>query len=67
MHTNIHRSQYKFDVIPSHVVSNPDASSPASFVVPAGQDTQALDDTYWFSAHKIARHHRFIYMKSVRV
>jgi hypothetical protein len=38
----------------SHVVSGPEASSPASLVVPVGHATQALFETYSFSAHSTA-------------
>ena len=35
-------------------VSAPEASSPAAFVVSDGQETQALLDTYSFSAQRVA-------------
>ena len=40
----------------SHAVSEPDASSPASFVFPAGHATHDLDDTCSFEAQSLAEH-----------
>ena len=44
-------------MISSHVVSVPDASSPPSvFVVPAGHEIHALSLTRWFVEHSIFEH-----------
>ena len=40
----------------SHAVSEPDASSPASFVFSAGHATHDFDDTYSFAAQSLAEH-----------
>jgi acetoin utilization deacetylase AcuC-like enzyme len=40
----------------THVVSVPEASSPAALVVPAGHDTHAFADTYSSTAHNVATH-----------
>ena len=40
----------------SHAVSEPDASSPASFVFPAGHATHDFDDTCSFAAQSLTEH-----------
>ena len=43
-------------VVTSHVVSDPEASSPAAFVVPAAHATQALLETRSFVAQVVTSH-----------
>ena len=40
----------------SHVVSEPDASSPAAFVVPGGQVVQTWDKTCSLAEHEVGSH-----------
>ena len=40
----------------SHVVSEPDASSPAAFVVPGGQVVQTWDKTRLLAEHEVGSH-----------
>jgi len=42
--------------VASHVVSDPDASSPAALVVPGAQATHAFPLTLSFAAHRVAAH-----------
>ena len=43
-------------VVASHVVSEPDASSPSAFVVPGGHDLQTWEETYSFAEHLVTSH-----------
>ena len=47
---------FKAQSVTSHVVSDPEASSPAAFVVPAAHATQALFETCSFKAQVVTSH-----------
>ena len=56
MHTFEDTCSFTAHSITSHVVSDPLASSPAAFVVPAGQAVHTFEDTCSFTAHSVTSH-----------
>ena len=47
---------WEFKLVAVHAVSEADASSPASFVVPGGHDMHSLEETYSLAEHKVTSH-----------